>query len=469
MSLRLRFTLLVVLLLGALIVAGGCWLLSLERSFAKDRIRTSMNVLAMSNRRGIRHIDPKSRTRSLQGHVTTKGHVQIDYYTADAARQYVATVTNGTRLDLRCTGRTDDGGAPAPLEVVELDHRTFYAWPWHEPVRSDKMDPEHEKHALVACVFLERGPALVAEGYDRHMRGLLWVSLGALVLGGLLAWVISNSMVKPVAAAAHAAESISSPSERLPEGGAPDEVARLVAVLNTMLGRLEAGADRERDFLATSSHELRRPLAALVAELELARRGLRSKEDLDQAIDLALGDARVMGRLVDDLLLHARARAGGVGTDEAAVDLVELVIEAVGRCERIIEGDVHIEVGALPDVHVFADGPALGRALENVIVSCACRTGASRRVDVSGSAGEDGLTIEVLNDGAPISDEMAAQMFQSFTRKDNTPCFGQHGLGLPIARDILEAHDGRIDVVSPVEDGRGVRFTIRMPRPRLHS
>lgn len=325
---------------------------------------------------------------------------------------------------------------------------------------------------LRARIAAEAEALLGFVGYDDRVRRLLLLGLGALVVGALFSWFVSGAMVRPIGRAARAAEAIQQLRQRLPEPGSKDELGRLVDVLNRMLARLEQGALRERQFLGTASHELRRPLAALTAELELAERGERSAEDLRAAIDLALGDARNMARLVDDLLAHARARAGALTMHEVEVDLVVLVADAVLRCERIAGDEARIEVGAVPEIVLRADGDALGRVIENLVLNAVTHGGDGVRVRVSATSTPAGVSIAVEDDGPGIPTTDQARIFDAFGRGDRARSRPGSGLGLAIVRDLVEAHDGTIAVESPLSvngAGRGSRFTVRLPLGRRVS
>ena len=113
------------------------------------------------------------------------------------------------------------------------------------------------------------------------------IGLGALLVGGLLSFALAGRMLRPVRVAALAAEASNAPAQRLPAPTVARRARSTRGVLNGMLGRLEAASDRERLFLATASHELRRPLTALLGELELAAAAGRTSRTSAPPLGLA--------------------------------------------------------------------------------------------------------------------------------------------------------------------------------------
>jgi signal transduction histidine kinase len=315
-----------------------------------------------------------------------------------------------------------------------------------------------------ARAFLESGPA-----WDRHAEFVLraaLVGVGAVLLGGLLAFAFAARMLRPVARAASAAERLTSPHERLPGADAKDELGRLLAVLNDMLARLERTADREHRFLASASHELRRPLAALLGELELAATTGKDVGGLRAAIGVALEDGRGMSRLVDDLLDHARAQAGTLRLAKQETDLVEVLVGAVRASRRARPGSWRVEIGEIPPTVLMLDPDAMRRVFENLVVNAAIHGGDDVTVALAVDADTESVRVHVEDDGPGIPPDELPHVFETFGRGDRARSSHGLGLGLAIAKSIVEAHGGRLTVLSPrAPDGArpGSRFTVHLP------
>ncbi len=323
----------------------------------------------------------------------------------------------------------------------------------------------------MAVVFLETGPAY--EAHRAFVVRLGGIGLGAVLVGGLLSFAFAGRMLRPVREAAAAAEAVERPTQRLPAPSSRDELGRLVGVLNGMLGRLEAASDRERLFLATASHELRRPLTALLGELELAGAPGRTTADLRAALALVEDDARAMSRLVDDLLHHARARAGTLRLADAEVSLSDVVADAVRRAGRVVPTLGAVEVGPLPAVHLHADPDAIRQAIENLLVNAGGHGGPGVHAALRAERDARGLSIHVEDDGPGIPVDEQTTIFEPFGRGDQARSVPGSGLGLAIARDLVAAHGGTLTLASPrrPDDAArpGARFTITLPAARLRD
>lgn len=357
-------------------------------------------------------------------------------------------------------GGFEEGGRPRP-PARDGDGRPPRQGP------DDGRRPRPGARIFDAVVAVPVDMALERFGYDERLRDLGLIGLVSLVLGSGLAWLLSGAMVRPLSRTARAAETIDRVSQRLPAPRGKDELARLTNVLNGMLSRLEAGHDRERRFLATASHELRRPLAALTAELELATRSDRSAHELWEALALALGDARSMGRLVDDLLDQARARAGTLKIREGNIDIVDMLASSSDRAQRASrKAGGTIVLGKIPDGQLLGDAQAIGRIIENLISNALAYGGDGVRVQLRARIVEDGIAIEVRDDGPGISPAAQSSIFEPFGRGDEVRSESGTGLGLAIARQLAHAHDGRLSVQSPVSKEGGTCFTLWLPKAR---
>ncbi|MBL9089520.1 MAG: HAMP domain-containing histidine kinase [Planctomycetia bacterium] len=321
-----------------------------------------------------------------------------------------------------------------------------------------------------AVAFVEEAPMEAA--LLRRRGTLLLVVTAAAALGGFLSFLLAGRLLRPLRRAADDAEAIASPEARLPAPPADDEVGRLVAVLNGMLGRLDASAGRERQFLASASHELRRPLASLLGELELAATPGRSPDALREAVRLARSDALAMQRLVDDLLHHARARAGQLPLVARDVALPDLVAEAVARSRRALgRADADVDAAGVADLLLHVDADALRQVVENLVSNALTHAGPDAHVVVTAAREGDGVVLAVEDDGPGIPVDEQTRVFEPFGRGDRARAAPGFGLGLAIAREVARALGGRLEVRSPLRGADaarpGTRFTLRLPPAAL--
>ena len=305
----------------------------------------------------------------------------------------------------------------------------------------------------------------VAEVYQSAgvlRRHLLVVYPVLVLLLAAVGWRVVGAVLRPVEELRAGAESITGAgarrTDRLPVPASHDEIQRLEVTLNDMLDRLAAARAKQRAFVADAAHELRSPLAAMRTELEVAgRHGMPP----DLVPDL-LADFVRLSRLVDDLLLLARAddgRAPAVVGGAGPVAVRELLLEVAERC-RGARVPVALAECAPPDLTVCGDRDALVRAVTNLVDNAVRH--ASSRVTLTGYAEGGTAVMAVTDDGPGIPAADRERVFDRFTRLDDGRARddGGTGLGLAIVRELVRQHEGtvRLDDAGP-----GVRAAIRLP------
>ena len=410
------------------------------------------------------YVDP-GRAGDGPLHLLWRASTGTPRVTEGALRDLRAWIERGTAHGVRLPATDDPAGASFTVAVRELGG----VRPPPRPGDGRRGGPPRGRGTF-AVAFVEEGPMEAA--LLRRRGTLLLVIVGAAGLGGLLSFLLAGRLLRPLRRAADAAEAIASPEARLPAPASDDELGRLVNVLNGMLGRLDAAAGRERQFLASASHELRRPLASLLGELELASAGGRAPDALRESIRLARSDGLAMQRLVDDLLHHARARADQLPLRPRDVALADLVAEAVARSRRALaRPDATVDLTGVPDLLLHVDADALRQIVENLVHNALTHAGPAARVTVAATRGAHGTTLTVEDDGPGIPIDEQARVFEPFGRGDRARAAPGYGLGLAIAREVGRALGGTLEVRSPVrpDDAThpGTRFTLRLPTTAL--
>ncbi|MGH3736332.1 MAG: HAMP domain-containing sensor histidine kinase, partial [Micromonosporaceae bacterium] len=241
---------------------------------------------------------------------------------------------------------------------------------------------------------------------------------------------------------------------RLPVPDSDDEVHALAVTLNDMLDRLAASRARQRAFVADAAHELRNPLASLRTQLEVAQ---RHGADAETVTDL-LADTERLGRLVDDLLLLARADEGAADPGQDPVDLTELLATTV---ERLAEPRVPVVVAPGDPVVVRGDARLLDRVLSNLVDNAVRH--ATSQVTLAASLDGDHAVLTVTDDGPGVPEADRERVFDRFTRLDDARArdAGGAGLGLAIVRDLIHLHSGTVHL-HPTPPG-GTTATIHLP------
>jgi signal transduction histidine kinase len=314
------------------------------------------------------------------------------------------------------------------------------------------------------------GPTRLLSILTSDIRGHLLYAVPLVLLGAIgISWLLIGRTLRPVEQMrAEAAEITGSGlHRRIPEPDSTDEIGRLARTLNTMLGRLEDSATRQRRFVADASHELRTPVTAIRTSLEV---GL-AHPDLAPWPELAaraVTEAARLQRLVDDLLLHARADDDTLVARREPVDLRSLAQAAVDAAPA--SSRIPIAIEARDGVRVTGDPDQLTRLLRNLLDNAERHAKAHVWLRVT-TDGPDTAVVEVADDGPGIPPADRDRVFDRFVRlqtaRDRMPgTTAGTGLGLSIARDIVTAHGGTIEVTDadPVEsEKRGAKFIVRLP------
>ncbi|RMI30567.1 sensor histidine kinase [Nocardia stercoris] len=246
-------------------------------------------------------------------------------------------------------------------------------------------------------------------------------------------------------------------SQRVPVPAAADEIARLATTMNGMLGRIEAGHTAQRRFLADASHELRSPLATVIAGLELAR---DHPETVDTAMieSTLLPEALRMQHLVDDLLTLAAADDHNLTLRHTDVDLDDIGATVLD----LVRHTTSIELsGRFEPARVSGDPRALTRVVRNLVDNAVIH--ARSTVTVRTVAGAAGAQLVVDDDGPGIPAAERNRVFDRFVRlaDDRARATGGAGLGLSIVAEIVAAHHGTVRIDdSPLG---GARLTVTLP------
>jgi two-component system OmpR family sensor kinase len=326
-------------------------------------------------------------------------------------------------------------------------------------------------------------------------RLLLSAGVGALVLAVVVGWLLTRAALSPVARITETARHIAATGDyrrRLhvqpPRFGHGDELFFLAATFNDMIARLEHVLESQRRLLADTSHELRNPITIIRGNLALLRREGVPELTRREAIVEAEEESARMGRLVGDLLLLARADAGGPPVlQREPVDLAELASEVVEQARpRARERRMSLTIEG--ECVVVGDRDRLKQLIANLVENAARYTPKNGRIDVrvngtvetpgvqqparavrSRSAREPNVStamavLTVADSGFGISPTDLPHVFERFYRADKarSRAHGGSGLGLPIAEYIAQAHGGSIQAASEGTN-RGTIFTVRLP------
>jgi signal transduction histidine kinase len=302
-----------------------------------------------------------------------------------------------------------------------------------------------------------------------------------LLLAGIGGYLLARASLAPIVAMGEQARRLSASNlhERLPVQNPRDELGGLAAVLNGLLARLEyafeqeqRSAERQRQFMADASHELRTPVAALSSVADVALSRDREPAELHDALDVVRGEGRRLGRLVDDLLLLARADAGEMPVRRERLFLEE-VLQDSARAARGLAASRGVALVAPPGAEApFEGDDHLLRRMVMILLDNAIKyTAPGGDVRLSLEQGPEGaryrIVVEDTGPGVPLwANE---RIFERFFRVDESRTRSAAGadlrtgagLGLPIARWIAETQGGTVRLASTGPGGS--RFVVELP------
>ena len=307
-------------------------------------------------------------------------------------------------------------------------------------------------------VLVARSTADVAQGVH-ILRITLLVAFPLLVaLIAAVSWRVVGAALRPVEALRAGAEDITGGARpgRLPVPERQDEIHRLATTLNGMLHRLDAARARQRAFVADAAHELRSPLTNMRTELEVAQRLPDSTDWPALSADL-LTDVERLSRLVDDLLLLARADDATTRAVAPAepVELGELLADVAARYPA-----VRYEPPAEP-LWTTGDADALGRVVANLLDNAVRHAATTVRLTAAGDGAYQLISVRDDGPGIPAADR--ERVFDRFTRLDDARArdAGGSGLGLAIVRELVRRHHGTVTLG---DAGPGLRADVRLPK-----
>jgi heavy metal sensor kinase len=251
---------------------------------------------------------------------------------------------------------------------------------------------------------------------------------------------------------------------RLHTRGTGDQLDDVASAFNETLASLENAVGEMRQFSSALAHELRTPLAALRGEMELALLRPRSESEWRAAAASQIEDIDKLTRMVNQLLTLARAESGEIPLAHDPVDLGDLATTVTEQLEPVAQAkDLNLRCIVHQSVTVTGDSGWLERLLLNLLDNAIKYTpsGGQILVGVSRKAGQ--ARIDVSDTGSGISADAVPHIFERFYRVDpaRSSTVEGTGLGLSLAKWIVERHHGRIDVQS--KPGKGSTFTIWLP------
>jgi two-component system sensor histidine kinase BaeS len=319
----------------------------------------------------------------------------------------------------------------------------------------------------VGSVVLTPLQGQVLTGEDRQLRQRLntlhlIAALAALAAGVLAAVLLATTLARPLRQLTDAARRIEHGDleARVQPAGAP-ETATLGRAFNRLAETLEHEEQIRRAAAADIAHELRTPLAGIVSRIEAAQDGVLRDEGAN--LDAIHDEALRLAQLVDDLGKLAEAEQPGLTLEKRPVDLGALTAERVSVYRERFDAKAIALEQQIEPAQVLGDPRRLAQIIDNLLSNTLRYTDTGGKATVALSRRRSEAVLEVTDTGIGIAGEDLPFVFERFWRGEQSRArkSGGAGIGLAIVRELVAAHDGRIDVHST--PGEGSRFSVSLP------
>jgi len=455
-SIKFRFTIWYLLVLAVLLIAlsAGVYF-SLSRSLYRSLDRSL--ELRSTQLRSIPAILESIRQGEFQEQL---GEIIILYFYS--GNQLVEVSAPGISISLTnefISEAIDGSSSFATTRTAEGERVRLLAIPVELSI------PGPPSGTQSAALVIARSTRQIDNALARLVRTFTIAVPLALALAAAGGIFLARRALKPVDNIAQTAREIEeSDLSRRINVNTKDELGRLAATLNAMIGRLEKAFQHQKQFTSDASHELRAPLAVIEAESSLALQKERPSSDYQRSLEIISQESRQMSSLIDQLLTLARADAGKEQWNFTEVNLGKLITNLSTDVEVLCqEKGLSLQLSQPQDLVVNGDEARLRELFMNLLDNAIRYTPAPGTVSVSFRREEQMAGVAITDTGIGIPAEDIPFIFERFYRVDKSRSRAEvgSGLGLAICRHIVEAHGGEIKVESQV--GAGSTFSVWLP------
>ena len=331
--------------------------------------------------------------------------------------------------------------------------------------------PREHSDSREVVIFTPPGEIiLVGRNITPELAELRLVELKLTGFGGIILffglsggwWFVSRAL-RPIENISAAAVKISAGdlSQRINVAEAESELGQLAAVLNSTFARLDAAFAQQKQFASDAAHELRTPVSVMLTQAQTALNRERTAPEYRETIEACQRAAQRMRRLIESLLALARLDAGQEVLKRLQFDFSKTISDCV-EMVKPMAGERGVEIFTeLSPLEITGDSERLAQVVTNLLTNAIQYNLPDGEVRVKLES-QNGLAVLTVSDtGAGIPTEDLPRVFERFYRADKSRSTGGNGLGLAIAKAIVEAHGGTIEVAS--EENAGTTFTVRLP------
>jgi signal transduction histidine kinase len=453
-SLRVRTTAAAILVVGASLVIASIAMVSFVEGSLRSHVRMTARIHAEA-------IEQDLGSQDLASKDGSSGVIEV----GEPDEEFAQVIDADGNIVM--ASRNVKGRAPF-ARLSEGEVQDIPSVPFEDNPREN--EPEEDEPFLAVAisagpseshtVIVGRSLESVTEASGALTRVLVVAVPLLLFVVGAVTWLVVGRALAPVDAIGAEVEAISSRElhRRVPDPRGRDEIARLAATMNRMLGRLEEAQFRQRRFVSDASHELRSPVASIRqhAEVALAHPEGSSVREL---ADVVLEEDVRLQRIVEDLLLLTRIDEGTLELRREPVDLDDLVFEEAARLKG--STNLTIDVAGVSAGRISGDRDKLERLVRNLSDNAARH--ARSTISLSLRDGGGTVVMAIDDDGSGIPVAQRERIFDRFVRLEDARDrdSGGSGLGLAIALEIATFHRGTVRVLDSALGG--ARFEVRLP------
>lgn len=315
-------------------------------------------------------------------------------------------------------------------------------------------------------IYLITAAAYDAYGYQKLENlkySLIVILIITLFIIYLISWIFSNQALKPLVNLNQEIEKISASNLDLRLSTKErDEIRQISESFNHMLDRLEKSFNAQKHFISNIAHELRTPLAALMAELEIATLKKKNKEELLNAVKSSLDDAKRMRELIQDLLDLAKASFDSTEIKIHSLRVDELLMETTIALKKDSpDYKVHLQIDEMEELNLEILGnPYLLSVTFRNLIENACKFSSDKSCRICVKNAVDKVVILFEDNGPGIPEVDQERIFEPFYRGENQHVATGTGIGLSLCQKITELHNGKIHFSSIM--GHGSIFTLTL-------
>lgn len=412
----------------------------------------------------------------LQHKAITKANLLLDAKVAPSILQLIYRNAENTLLQEE-VAIYDTGFHLLYHDAVAIDKVKETRLMIDEIIQKKEIQFYQQKTQVIGILYNHdnRSYVITAAATDQYgfakLQNLTYTLIIGFFIGVILTFFtgkfLSKKVLSPVSKMVDKVEEITATNLdlRIGEGKGKDEIEELAITFNAMLDRLEKSFDAQKDFVSNIAHELRTPLTAMLAELQLTNSKQRNIEEYQTSIHHAIDDAQKLVHLTNNLLDLAKANYDQTEIGFKEVRLDELLLDARNEVrhnhpdykiniifEKEIEDDAFISVKG--------NEYLLKTAFMNLIEN-GCKFSEEKEATVAITYFKDKTILRFQDNGIGIDANELQNIFTSFFRGENKRFAEGNGIGLSLAKKIVDLHKGEINVVSKVDEG--TTFTVELP------